>query len=97
MVTSTLIPMLTARGLFSGLSSEDLLAHIAKLRLVCKSCVGTPDMDINIINLRVFPLSLMGEATIWLTELTYNSIYNWDQLRILFQARYYQSSTTNIE
>ena len=53
--------MLTARGLFSGLPSEDPHAHIAKVRAVCKSCKGRPDLDLDIIGLRVFPVSLMGE------------------------------------
>ena len=35
-VTSSLMQMLTARGLFSGLHFEDPLAHIAKVRAVCK-------------------------------------------------------------
>ena len=56
--------MLTARGLFLGLPSEDPHAHIAKLRSVCRSCVGSPDIDMDIIGLRVFPLSLTGEAAI---------------------------------
>ena len=38
-VTSSLMHMLTARGLFSGLPYEDPYAHIAKQRSVCKSCV----------------------------------------------------------
>uniref|UniRef100_M1DHM5 Uncharacterized protein n=1 Tax=Solanum tuberosum TaxID=4113 RepID=M1DHM5_SOLTU len=41
-VTSSLMQMLTVRGLFSGMASEDLHVHIAKLRSVCKSCVGPP-------------------------------------------------------
>ena len=36
-VTSSLMQMLSARGLFSALPSEDPLAHIAKLRSVYKS------------------------------------------------------------
>ena len=44
------------------------------------------------IGLRVFPLSLAGEATICLTELPYNSIYTWKQLRDVFLARYYPIS-----
>ena len=57
-VTSSLMQILTARGLFSGLPSEDLHAHIAKVRVVCKSCVERPDLDLDVIGLRVFPLSL---------------------------------------
>ena len=74
-VTSILMQMVIARGLFSGLPSEDPHAHIAKVRAVCKSCVGRPDLDLDVIGIRVFPLSLMGEAAIWFTELPYNSIF----------------------
>ena len=56
MITSSLMQMLTARGLFSGLPFEDPHAHIAKVKAVCKSCVGRPDLDIDVIGLRVFPL-----------------------------------------
>ena len=37
----------------------------------------------------MFPLSLTGHASIWLTEMSYNSINTWDQLRDVFLARYY--------
>ena len=91
-VTSRLMQMLTSRGLFSGLPSEGPHAHIAKVRAVCKSCVGSPDLDLDVIGLRVFPLSLTGEAAIWFTEILYNSIFTWKQLRDVFLARYYQVS-----
>ena len=81
MVTSSLMQMLTARALFSGLPSEDPHAHIAKVRAVCKRYVGRPDLNLDVIGLRVFPLSLTGEAAIWFTELPYNSIFTWNQLR----------------
>ena len=43
----------------------------------------------DVIGLRMFPLSLMGEDVIWFTELPYNSIYTWNQFRDVFLARYY--------
>ena len=67
--------ILTARGLFSGQPSEDPHAHIAKVKVVCKSCVGRPDLDLDVICLRVFPLSVTGEASMWFTERPYNSIF----------------------
>ena len=49
-------------------------------------------MDSVVIGLRVFPLSLTGEAAIWFTELPYNSIFSWNQLRDVFLACYYPVS-----
>ena len=92
MVISSLMQMLTARGLFSGLPSEDPHAHIAKVRAVCKRYVGRPDLDFDVIGIRVFRLSLTREAAIWFTELPYNSIFTWNQLRDVFLARYYPVS-----
>ena len=77
-VTIVFMQMLNARGLFVGMPSEDPYAHICKLRSVCKSCVGSLDMDMNVIGLRVFSLSLIGDAAICFTELPYNSIYTLD-------------------
>ena len=46
-------------------------------------------MDLDVIGLRVFPLSLTGEAAIWFTELPYNLIFTSNQLRDVLLARYY--------
>ena len=51
MVASILMQMLTARGLFSGLSFEDPHSHIAKVSAVFKSYVGSPGLDFDIIGL----------------------------------------------
>ena len=37
----------------------------------------------------MFPLSVIGDVGIWFTEMPYNSIYTWDQLRDVFLASYY--------
>ena len=67
MVTSSLMQMLTARGLFSGLPFEDPHNHIANVRAMCTSCVGRTDLDLDVIGLRLVPPSLTGEAAIWFT------------------------------
>ena len=84
--------MLTASFVFAGLPSENPPAHIAKLRSVRKSCLRRLDLDMNVIGMRVFPLSLIGDVVIWFIELPYNSIYTWDHLMDVFLARYYPVS-----
>ena len=59
---------------------------------MCKSCVLRTDFDLDVIGLRVFSISLTGEVSIWFTELPYNSIFTWNQLRDVFLARYYPVS-----
>ena len=54
--------------------------------------MGRLDLDMNLIGLRMFPLSLAGEAATRFTELPYNSIHTWDQLRYVFLAMYYLMS-----
>ena len=46
-------------------------------------------MDLDVIGLRVFPLSLTGEVSIWFTELPCNSIFTWNQQRDVVLARYF--------
>ena len=46
----------------------------------------------DLIGLRVFPLSLMGEAAIWIIELPYISIFTWNQQRGAFLECYYPVS-----
>ena len=52
-------------------------------------CVGRPDLDLDVIGLRVFSLSLTGEVAIGFTKLPYNSHLIWNQLRDVFLACYY--------
>ena len=50
-VTSSLLQILTTRGLILGLPSKDPHIDITKLRYVRKSCVGWTDLDMNVIGL----------------------------------------------
>ncbi len=87
-VTRSLMHMPTMRGLFSTSASEDPHGHMTKLKSVCKSCVGRPELDMDIIGLRVLLVSLIG-FVVWFTELLYNSIYTWEQLRDAFLSKYF--------
>ncbi|KAK4729672.1 hypothetical protein R3W88_022660 [Solanum pinnatisectum] len=42
----------------------------------------------DVICLRVFPLLMTEDTSMWFSELPYNSIYTWDQLHKVFMARY---------
>ena len=49
-------------------------------------------LNMDVIGLRLFPLSLIGKAAMWLIELPYNSIYTLNQLRDVFLKCYYPVS-----
>lgn len=70
MVTSNLMQMLRTTGLVFGMASKVPHGHMDKLRSVCKSCVGRPELDMNVIGLRVFPLSLTGDAAVFFFEIS---------------------------
>ena len=49
-------------------------------------------MNVDVIGLRVFPHLQTEEFAFWFSELLYNSIFTWNQLRDAFLARYYPVS-----
>ena len=50
------------------------------------------DLDLDVIGLSVFPLSLTGEASIWFSEIPHNSILTFNQLTDVLLACYYPLS-----
>lgn len=52
-------------GLFSGLPLEDPHNYSRNVFFVRKSMMGHQNLFIDAIDLLVFPLSLIGEAIIW--------------------------------
>ncbi|XP_049360697.1 uncharacterized protein LOC125825395 [Solanum verrucosum] len=57
-------------------TSEDLHSHMAKLRIVCKSCLRRPELDMDVIGLRVFLLSLTGDS----------AVCSWDRFTVFIRS-----------
>jgi len=89
-VTNKMLQFLQARGVFGGLD-ENPHEHIQNFVEIC-SPYSLKGISEESVRLRLFPFSLMGEATKWLVDLPRNSITTWDKITVSFFVRFFPPS-----
>jgi len=87
-VTSTTLHLLQMKGIYGGFNHKDPHEHMRNFIDVCGS-FSFKNVSQESISLRLFPLSLTGEASKWLAELPKNSITSWDELTTTLNARFF--------
>jgi len=90
-VMSKTLLLLQMKGLYGGMTHEDPHEHVKNFIDVC-SPFSFKNVSQELIRLRLFPLSLMGEASKWLAEFPKNSITSWDELTMTFNASFFPPS-----
>ena len=86
-----LVPLLPT---FHGMENENPYTHIRDFEEVCIIFKeGTIDMDL--LKLKAFPLTLKDKAKIWLKSLRPRTIRNWAELQAEFLKKFFSTTKTN--
>ena len=86
-----LVPLLPT---FHGMENENPYTHIREFEEVCNTFKeGVTDMDL--MRLKVFPLTLKDKEKIWLNSLRPRSIRNWAELPTEFLNFFFSRHRTN--
>nr|GEW03733.1 hypothetical protein [Tanacetum cinerariifolium] len=78
---------------FSGLDHEDANEHIKKV-LEIVDLFHIPNITIDQVMLRAFPMSLTGAASRWLRNKPSGSITTWEDLKTKFLSKYCPTART---
>ena len=90
-VTPYLVPLLPT---FHGMENENPYTHIWDFEEVCTTFKeGVVDMEL--LNLKAFPLTLKDKAKIWLNALRPRTIRNWGELQAEFLKKKFSTHKTN--
>nr|GEV09820.1 reverse transcriptase domain-containing protein [Tanacetum cinerariifolium] len=73
---------------FDGTTKTDPHKRIHEFLKIC-DMFKYRDTENKVVRLMMFPLSLTGEAKIWLDELNERTIETWDELRTTFISRFF--------
>ena len=86
-----LVPLLPT---YHGMENENPYTHIRDFEEVCTTFKeGMMDMDL--LKLKAFPLTLKDKAKIWLNSLRPRTIRNWAELQAEFLKKFFSSHKTN--
>ena len=86
-----LVPLLLT---FHGMENENPYTHIREFEEVCNTFKeGVTDMDL--MRLKVFPLTLKDKAKMWLNSLRLRSIRNWAKFQAEFLKKFFSTHRTN--
>ena len=86
-----LVPLLPT---FHGMENENPYTHIRDFEEVCITFKeGTIDMDL--LKLKAFPLTLKDKAKIWLNSLRPRTIRGWAKLQAEFLKKFFSAHKTN--
>ena len=86
-----LVPLLPT---FHGMENENPYTHIMDFEEVCITFKeGMMDMDL--LKLKAFPLTLKDKAKIWLNSLRPRTIRNWAELQAEFLKKFFSAHKTN--
>ena len=86
-----LVPLLQT---FHGKKNENPYTHIRDFEEVCITFKeGAIDMEM--LKLKAFPLTLKDKAKIWLNSLRPRTIRNWAELQAEFLKKFFNAQKTN--
>ena len=86
-----LVPLLPT---YHGMENENPYTHIRDFEKVCTTFKeGMMDMDL--VKLKAFPLTLKDKAKIWLNSLRPRTIRNWAKLQAEFLKKFFSAHKTN--
>ena len=86
-----LVPLLPT---YHGMENENPYTHIRDFEEVCTTFKeGMMDMDL--LKLKAFPLTLKDKAKIWLNSLRPRTIRNWAELQAEFLKKFFNAHKTN--
>ena len=86
-----LVPLLPT---FHGIENENPYTHIREFEEVCMTFKeGAIDMEL--LKLKAFPLTLKDKAKIWLNSLRPRTIRNWGDMQAKFLKKFFSTHKTN--